>query len=230
MKSRKSARTLEVAQRRELQIAAAVAREKAMQFHVSSALRLIALAADRISPLRMLEIHVRLHWVVGAEAELLANRVLAALGESAPADAARLFVAGQIEPEADTTSIWRSVRSRLRGRVHHDLRRWIELAVGAAQAGLVHIHVQHAVRFAQELAETHTVAEAGALYIEMVGMPTPLQQAFHLTLLNRLAGEELPRISAGGPAAPAAAPAQPQPAQPAEAKAQVNRFGRRQAV
>lgn len=227
MKQRKSTRSMDAAQRRELQIAAAVAREKAMQFHVSSALRLIALAADRVSPLRMLEIHVRLHWVVGAEAELLANRVMAALGENAPAEAAKLFVAGQIEPEADTASIWRAVRSRLRGRVHHDLRRWIELAVGAAQAGLVHIHVQHAVRFAQELAETHTVAEAGALYIEMVGMPAPLQQAFHLTLLNRLAGEELPRIASAGPPQPAA---QVPPPQPVEPKVQGNRFGRRQVV
>ena len=228
MKQRKSSRSLDATQRRELQIAAAVGREKAMQFHVSSALRLIALAADRISPLRMLEIHVRLHWVVGAEAELLANRVMAALGENAPAEAAKLFVAGQIEPEADTASIWRAVRSRLRGRVHHDLRRWIELAVGAAQAGLVHIHVQHAVRFAQDLAETHTVAEAAALYIEMVGMPVPLQQAFHLTLLNRLAGEELPRMASSTAAQPAAQPqAQPQPVEP---KVQGNRFGRRQAV
>lgn len=220
MSRRKSSRSLAPVRRRELEIAAAVAREKIMQFHVSSALRLIALAADRVSPLRMLEIHMRLHWITGPEAELLAYRVLAAIGESAPADTARMFTPAQLETEEDSGSLWRVVRSRLRGRVHHDLRRWVELAVGAAQAGLVDVHVQHALRFAHDLAESHSVAEAAAVYSEMVGMPAPLRGPFALALVNRIAADELPRVSA--PAAPSIAPP--------DRAVHAGRIGRRQVI
>ena len=189
-------RNLGVARRRELEVAAAVAREKIMQFHVSSALRLIALAADRVPPARMLEIHLRLHQVVGAESELLAYRVLAAMGESSAADSARLFLPAEVQPEEDSASLWRVLRSRLRGRVHHDLRRWVELAVGAAQAGMVEIHAEHAVRFARALSETHTVQQSAALYSEMAAVASPLRQPLLIKLLTRLAAEDLPAVSA----------------------------------
>lgn len=196
MSSSKLDRSLGGARRRDLEVAAAVAREKIMQFHVSSALRLIALASDRVSPSRMLEIHLRLHQVNGAESELLAYRVLAAIGESAASESARLFLPADFQPEEDSASLWRVLRSRLRGRVHHDLRRWVELAVGAAQAGMVEIHAEHAARFARTLAETHTVERSATVYCDMAGVPTALRQALLIKLLNRLAAEDLPAVSA----------------------------------
>lgn len=199
MSPRKSLRIQDVAKRRELEIAAAVAREKVVQFHVTSALRLIGLAATRVSPVRMLEIHLRLHRITGPEAELLAYRVLAAIGETATANTTRLFIQSEVEPQEESSSIWRVIRDRLRGRVHHDLRRWVELAVGAAQAGLIDIHVQHAVRFAKELGETHSVAQAAAVYAEMVDMPAVLSPAFLIRLSDRLAAEELPRSATPAP-------------------------------
>jgi hypothetical protein len=199
MSPRKSQRIENVAKRRELEIAAAVAREKVVQFHVTSALRLIGLAAGRVPPVRMLEIHLRLHRIGGPEAELLAYRVLAAIGETATANTARLFIQGEIEPQEESTSLWRVIRDRLRGRVHHDLRRWVELATGAAQAGLIDIHVQHAVRFAKELTETHSVTQAAGVYADMVDMATALRPAFLIRLCDRLAAEELPRSATPAP-------------------------------
>lgn len=206
MSRSKTDRSLGVARRRELEVAAAVAREKIMQFHVTSALRLIALAADRVSPTRMLDIHMRLHHVSGAEAELLAYRVLAALGETTASGTARLFTPGQAGEEEESSSFWSVLRSRLRGRVHHDLRRWVELAVGAAQAGMVEIHAQHAARFATSLAETHSVEQAAVIYAEMVGVPAPLRQPLLIQLLNYLAAQELPPVSAPAPSPPERAP------------------------
>ena len=199
MNSRKSLRIPTVAKRRELEIAAAVAREKIVQFHVTTALRLIGLAADRVPPVRMLEIHLRLHRITGPEAELLAYRVLAAIGETATANTARLFIQGEIEPKEESVSLWRVIRDRLRGRVHHELRRWVELATGAAQAGLIDIHVQHALRFARDLVDTHSVAQAATVYADMVDMAEALRPAFLIRLSDRLAAEELPRTATPAP-------------------------------
>lgn len=202
-------RSLGQARRRELEVAAAVAREKIMQFHVTSALRLIALAADRVSPTRMLEIHLRLHQVNGAEAELLAYRVLAAIGEAAGSESARLFAPAELQQEETSDSLWQVLRSRLRGRVHHELRRWVELAVGAAQAGMVEIHVQHAARVARSLAESHNVEQAVAVYAELAGVPPSLRQAVSIQLLSRLAAEDLPAVTTPAPTERAAAAERP---------------------
>jgi hypothetical protein len=190
----KSGRRMNVARRRELEVAAAVAREAVTQFHVSSAISLIELAAGRVSAVRMLEIYLRMHNITGPEGELLAYSVLAALGHRASkGKASSLVVDGEDSVVQDNNSLLRLLRVRLRGRVHHDLRRWVELATGAAQAGLVDIHVRHAVRFARDLADSHTVAQACDLYVEMAGVPLTLRDSVYIHLLDRLANEELPR-------------------------------------
>lgn len=200
MGSGRAARSLNVARRRELEVAAAVAREAVTHFHVNSAISMIELAAGRVSAVRMLEIYLRMHNITGAEGELLAYSVLAALGHRASKGrAASLVVDGEDPVASDNASMFRMLRSRLRGRVHHDLRRWVELATGAARAGLIDIHVRHAVRFARELADTHSVSQVCALYADMAGVPQTLRDSLYIYLLDRLASEELPRpINSGG--------------------------------
>jgi hypothetical protein len=194
MSPRKAARKLTVAQRRGLEVAAALAREAVTQFHVSSAISLIELANGRVSAVRMLEIYLRMHNVTGPKGELLAYSVLAALGHRASkGKAASLVVDGEDGAAPDSTALFRLLRMRLRGRVHHDLRRWVELATGSAQAGLIEIHVRHAVRFARELADTHSVSQACDLYVDMAGVPSTLRESLQIHLLDRLAAEELPR-------------------------------------
>ena len=133
MSTLKPSRKLTVAKRRELEVLAALAREAVTQFHVNSALSLIELAAGRVSAVRMLDIYLRMHGIVSAEAELLSYSVLAALGPRASKGAAAsLFGEGEEPVTPERGSVFKILKGRLRGRIHHDLRRWVELATGAA--------------------------------------------------------------------------------------------------
>jgi hypothetical protein len=183
--------------RRGLEMAAAIAREAATQHHIASALRLIELGAGKVSAVRMLDIYLRLHGIVDAPAELLRYSVLAALGTQAePAQVGELLA----EPDEPVQgSLLRVLRTRLRGRVHNQLRRQVELATGAAHAGLLELHVRHGIRFADELAGTHSVTQACTVYVEMAGVPAPLHDAVCILLLDRLATRELPRRDAAQP-------------------------------
>jgi hypothetical protein len=189
----RSPRKLSLAKRRELEVAAAVARDEIMQFHISSALRLIELAAGRVSAGRMVAIHLRLHGIHGAVAELLTYSVLAALGQRASqGTTASLVVEGEESVPRDARSLLRILRGRLRGRVHHELRRAVELAMGAAQIGLLDIHVQHALRFVHDLKETHDTAQAVELYAAMTEVSQATRPYLYAFVLDRLAADELP--------------------------------------
>jgi hypothetical protein len=192
-------RKLTLAKRRELEVAAAVAREELMQFHISSALRLIELAGGRVSARRMVDIYIRLHGVQGALRELLSYSVLAALGQRAAQGTPTSLVVDDEEATVpkDATSLLRILRGRLRGRVHHDLRRSVELAVGAAQVGMLEIHVMHALRFVHDLAETHDTAQAVELYATMTDVAQTGRPMLYAFVLDRLAADELPPYSAG---------------------------------
>jgi hypothetical protein len=191
--SRRSPRKLTLAKRRELEVAAAVARDEIMQFHISSALRLIELAAGRVSAKRMVAIYIRLHSISGALAELLTYSVLAAIGQRATQGSGpSLVVEGEDSVPSDARALLRILRGRLRGRVHHELRRMIELAMGAAQVGLIDIHVHHALRFTRDLAETHDTAHAVEIYAAMTDVPAGIRPMLYAMVLDRLAAEELP--------------------------------------
>jgi len=95
------------------------------------------------------------------------------------------------------------VKNRLRGRVHHDLRRKVEIATGSTQVALIELHCRHALKFVRDLAETHSISEATTLYADMAGVPAMYKDTLYLFLLDRLAAEELPRAAGGaGTAAP----------------------------
>src|SRR5687767_9499752 len=113
MVPRKSTRKLDATKRGELEIAAAVAREAVMQLHMGAATRLIELASDRVSAMRILSIYLRVHGFNEADATILSNRVLAQIGQRAaktttPA-APSLVSDDQGEVEADSVSLLRAV-------------------------------------------------------------------------------------------------------------------------
>jgi hypothetical protein len=77
--------------------------------------------------------------------------------------------------------------------------------MGAAQVGVLDIHVHHALRFARELAETHGTAQAVEVYADMTDVPEISRQMLYALVLDRLAAEELPPYN-GGTATPAMPP------------------------
>jgi hypothetical protein len=201
MDPRWSPRKLTLVKRRELKVIAAVAQEEIMQFHVSSALRLIELGAGCVSAVRMIAIYTRLHGITGAMAEVHSYSVLAALGNrgSTRSVTTSLVVEGEDSIARDARSLLRMLRGRLRGRVHHELRRNVELAFGSAQVGLLELHVQHALRFVSELAESHHTARAVDVYATMTDVAPLTRNILYACVLDRLAAQELPGHDSGPP-------------------------------
>jgi len=194
MSSRKSSRRIPAARMRELEVAAAVAREAVMQLHVARALKLVDLAGPRVSVTRMLGIYIRVQGLRGAAAEMLVHRALAAVGHRVSKGApASLLVEGEISADPVQPSLFQLVRNRLRGRVHDDLRRWVELQIGATQVALLDLHVRHACSFVRDLADTHSISEACALYAEMAEVAEHMRPTLYMFVLDRIAANELPR-------------------------------------
>ena len=192
MSPRKKAR-LTAEKRRELMVAAAVAHEAVLQTHVARAMRLIELSNNRVSVVRMITIYTRLHGLSKMDVEALGNRVLALLGRSRKNATPAMYVEGESENFDDNRSIMGSVRDRLKGRRLHDLRRWIELHTASTQAALIEIHVRHALRFVQELRDSHPTGEAIEVYEDMVHVPDNMSDALRIYVMDRLAAEELPK-------------------------------------
>lgn len=197
MSRRKRSKALDAAKRSELEIAAAVAREGILQLHVTAALRLIEIASEQVSAVRILGIYLRLHGFGGADASILANRVLAQIGQRAARGLSTgtpvITEGDEPEIEQDAVSLLRAVRERLRGRIHHELRRWVELHTGQTQLALLDAHVRYAERFVRDLAETHSRSAATQVYVEMVGVGPALREVLYFGVLDKLAEEELPK-------------------------------------
>jgi hypothetical protein len=198
---RRNARKATGSRNRAVQVAAAVAREAVQQLHVEHALALIRHGAGRFSELRMLEIYLRLLELSGPDGEGIANRVLASLGRAQSLHGTRV-VSGMSSAQgeahgaadddvvADDHSLLRTLRRRLRGRVHDELRRTVELQVGVARTALLETHVRHARGFVELLAHTHTIADACGLYTAMVEMPPSHEAVLYMLVLDRIAAEE----------------------------------------
>jgi hypothetical protein len=184
------------ARRGELDVAAAVAREAVIQLHVERSLQLIELVAGRVAALRALGIYVRLLSLTGTTREMVMNRVLAALGQAAglphagrePVPASTVAASQEESP-----SMWATLRRRLRGREHDELRRTVELHTGATLKALLDVHVEQACRFVVLLGESMRMDHACDTYTELVEVPATLAGALYPLVLDRIAAEELPR-------------------------------------
>lgn len=192
-------RSLSADMRRELEVAAAIAREAVTQLHIDRAIELMRLGDGRVATLRMLEIYIRLHALTGATGQVVANRVMATLGRHGVRGVNAIgFEATSQEPGMDDSSLFQVLRSRLRGRVNDELRRTVELHTGAAQAALLDLHVCHAREFAATLNATHSVEAACTVYREFVEVPTSLASVLYILVLDRVASDELPRPLVSG--------------------------------
>jgi hypothetical protein len=196
MSTRTRVRRTSEAVRRDLEVAAAIAREAVFATHAARAEAMIQLAGDRVSAPRMLQIYVRLHGLPEQEAAFLTNRVLAEIGRRAAKGRAApaAFVSSEAGEElAEPTTLLRYIRDRLRGRVMHDLRRGVELYAGVTEVVLLKVHVKHALRFTEILQPSgETISGAVKKYRETMMLRPGLGDMLYYYVLDRIAAEQPP--------------------------------------
>jgi hypothetical protein len=173
--------------RGKLEVAAAVAREEVFALHTRRAEAIVRLAADRVAIARMLEIYVRLHGLREADGLFVSNRVLATIGLRERVDEQPSGSGPAGEPD-DAESLVHTLRKRLRGRVHEELRFEVELAVGATEVELLRLHTLHAARFVEIMGpDAASISAAVGLYCEAVHMRAPLADVLYWHVLDRIA-------------------------------------------
>ncbi len=196
MKSPFATKSLSQPARRRIELAIAVAQERLLHTHVEHALDLIHLAGPRVPFDDALEIYNRLLRLSEDEARIITTRALATLGNNgareapwpdrvAEGDAAS-------EPIQNRRSLLRNLRSRLRGRVDEELRRWIEVEAARTEVALLHAHVENAIRFVGILEEELPVSEAIELYLEALGVRDSIGEVAYYLTLTRLSDRLLP--------------------------------------
>lgn len=182
--------------RRRLDLAIAVSMERLLATHVDHALDLIELVGDQVPFDDALEIYNRLLRLPEDEARIIATRALAALGgdrgvaqrwpeRMAEADAA----AGQ---RAAKRGLIRNLQQRLRGRIHDDLRRWIELEAARTEVALLETHIHNSLHFVSILEEEMPFTEAVQLYLEALEVRDSIGEVVYYFALTRLNEKLLP--------------------------------------
>lgn len=176
--------------RAELQIAAAMARERIVETHVTQLLELVQIARGQISTKRTIEIYTRLHSVDPETARLITSMALANLGKRR--EATGTIKLDTVETVAETLesplSLFAQLRRRLRGRVYLELRQQVELHTGRTQAAFLGVHVTNALRFVQILTPDLTVSMAVELYAELVKVRRSVAEIIYFLVLDRLSG------------------------------------------
>lgn len=161
--------------REQLHLAAAVASEAVLAEHVRFALELIQEGGDRVPVERLLAAYARLHHLNDREHRQLAERVLVALGRD-PAYVAR----ARLQPPR---SVFKRARGRLRGRIHIELREWVDRHTARAELAVLEVHVEHALIFAGLLFDHGSPAEALDLYCETLDLRPTTAEMVRLRVL-----------------------------------------------
>jgi hypothetical protein len=190
-----SSRDLSEALRRRVELAVAVAQERLLSTHVDHALRLIKLVGDQVRFENALGIYTRMLRLSDDEARVITTRALAALGEQGIDPAAWAEQPPEREPEDNVSTgrnFLRIMRQRLRGRVHDDLRRWVELAAARTEVALLHTHIENSLHFVNLLEKELPAAEAVELYLDALEVRDSVGEVTYYMTLARLADELLP--------------------------------------
>lgn len=161
--------------REQLRLAAAVATEAVVCEHLRYALELVDEGGDRVPVERLLDAYGRLHHLRDDERRQLTERLLVALGRD-PAAASR----GRLHPPR---SVLRRVARRVRGRVHTDLREWVDRHTARVELSVLDVHVEHALRFTAILFDEHRPDEAVDLYAETMSLRPTMAEIVRLRVL-----------------------------------------------
>lgn len=179
--------------REELQITAAVARERIVETHVRQLLELIRITEKQLSIKKATEIYLELHPVDQDTARQIASTALAALGKQREAGVPLKLetVEGEVVAEGENDarrSLLAQIRLRLSGGIAPELRERIELHTGRTQVALLHVHVDNALKFVQILTPEQSIATAAELYHEMVNVRRSVAEIVYFMVLDRLSG------------------------------------------
>lgn len=181
--------------RRRVELAIAVAQERLLSTHVSHALKLIQLVGDQVPFENALTIYTRLLRLSDDEARVITTRALAALGERAASSDVWPELVTEPEPEDEPgtrRSFLAFMRQRLRGRVHDDLRRWVELAAARTEVALLETHVENALNFVDLLEKEQSFTDAVELYLDALEVRESISEVTYYVVLSRLADRYLP--------------------------------------
>lgn len=173
----------EIAER--LRIAAAAATEQVLDLHVRSALEVVSEGGNQAPVDRLLGIYARLHHLQPAQEWRLRERVLASLG--------RDVGAGWTPRElAAPRSLFRRIARRVRGRVHHELREWLDLHTARVELELIELHLRHALVFVRLQADHAATGQAVQTYARMLELRSATAELVRLKTLVALGTERLP--------------------------------------
>jgi hypothetical protein len=191
--------------RRRVELAIAVAQERLLSTHVDHALRLIQLVGDRVPFENALGIYTRLLRLSDDEARVITTRALATLGERVARKEAEVpqLVTDRDMKEAEAESgggrgFFRSMRTRMRGRVNDDLRRWVEMMAARTEVAILDTHVENALSFVDLLDGEQPATDAIEQYLEALAVRDSIAEVTYYLALSRMSVNDLPE-SAGAP-------------------------------
>ncbi len=174
--------------RRQLDIALAVAAQRAQDVHVRQALELVTHAHGRVGMARALEIYGRIHGLAAEVERVLTTRVFAALGQA------------DLRPDGSAAAgggLLALVRRRLGGRRDVELRRWVEFHKGRTDRELVDVHVD-AVARVHAVLSARSVADAVDWYAEATRLSGAMRDNVYLAALARLDDTKRPGEDSSG--------------------------------
>ncbi|CAN5858445.1 hypothetical protein BH23GEM3_BH23GEM3_10150 [soil metagenome] len=176
--------------RREIELAAAVARECLLDTHFAYVMEFVEHARADIAAPRVLSIYMRLHSVSPTDAATLTHRVFVALGRRVvEAESAERMAAANQNADAlwdSPNSVFHRIHRRLRGRTNQELRRWVELHTGRTEVALLEVHVKNALRVIRILDPESSYAGAVQLYGELLSLSAPRVETIYYLALNGL--------------------------------------------
>lgn len=173
---------------KDLNMLLAVGRKRLADAHFTHAMELIEHASPHVSPPRALDIYSRLHHLTEEEFRALKNRVLVAYAKRAPSDeklATFIGINGDVDWDI-TATVFQKIRKRLKGRQNLELRRWVEMHTGRAEAELLSIHVENVIRLYASLGDLSPVLDAVRLYMETIALRSTLHEALYIAVCDRL--------------------------------------------
>jgi hypothetical protein len=193
-----SSKDLSEAMRRRVELAIAVSQERLLATHVEHALRLIRLVGDQVPFENALGIYTRLLRLSEDEARVITTRALATLGEQAattevwPDLVSKAEVEDMDRESATPRTFIRNMRQRMRGRVHDDLRRWVELSAARTEVAILETHVANALNFTELLEKDLPFSEAVELYFDALEVRESMAEIAYYVALARIADTQLP--------------------------------------